>query len=520
MAGWDDGYVSDVVYTSNFHRETTPTWLAAAALLLGHRPPDLARPFHYADLGCGHGLTAIVVAATFPHAEVWGFDFNPAHVESARELASRAGLGNVRFQETSFKELTLMPASALPEFEFIAAHGILSWVSRENQQHVVDMIGQRLRAGGLAYLSYNVATGWGALPPVRALMRMLTLSAGDRSDRSASGVLDYLATMKQAGAAFFAANPSLEQRLKEISEQDPRYIAHEFLNQDWHPMMFADVARPMAAAKCDYIGSATLAENVDVVSVPRGMMGLIAQAPDLTLRETVRDFATAQAFRRDIYRRGVAPIPAPEHLRMLDALPLEWLGQAVGNPISLPTPLGILSGLPEIYEPLAAMLRSRTCTIGEIRGSPAFANRPLPDLLQAVTLLVSAGFLHPAPPPEVATAAQGCTDRLNAAIGAMNAHGFDIGWLASPAIGAALKVDLMETLMVHESVGAQRMEIEGLTDRVLATLGRMGRSVRQGGEVVTDPAQARAALRAELTRTVDDRWPILAHLGVVARQGH
>jgi SAM-dependent methyltransferase len=517
MAGWDDGYVSDVVYTSNFHRETTPTWLAAAALLLGHRPPDLARPFHYADLGCGHGLTAIVVAATFPHAEVWGFDFNPAHVESARELASRAGLTNIRFHETSFEQLAQLPASALPEFDFMAAHGILSWVSRENQQRVVDVVGQRLRAGGLAYLSYNVATGWGALPPVRALMRMLMLSAGDRSDRSAAGLLDYLATMNHAGAAFFAANPSVEQRLNEIRQQDPRYIAHEFLNQDWHPLMFADVADRMAAAKCDYIGSATLAENVDAVSVPQGMLDLIAHASGLTLRETVRDFAAAQAFRRDIYRRGLAPIPAPEHLRMLDALPLEWLGQAVGDPISLPTPLGTLSGLPEIYAPLVAMLTSRTCTIGEIRGSPAFASRALSDLLQAVTLLVSAGFVHPAPPPAVVAAAQGCTDRLNAAIGAMNANGFDIGWLASPAIGSALKVDLMEALVVHESIAGQPTEIEVLTDRVLATLGRLGGSVRQDDKIVTDPAQARAVLRAALTKTVDDRLPILARLGVVAR---
>ncbi len=68
MAIWDDGYVTDIVYTTNFFRETTPGWLATTALLLGHRPPDLTRPFRYADLGCGHGLTAAVVAAAFPPA--------------------------------------------------------------------------------------------------------------------------------------------------------------------------------------------------------------------------------------------------------------------------------------------------------------------------------------------------------------------------------------------------------------------------------------------------------------------
>ena len=55
MAQWDDGYVTDVAYTSNFYREITPSWLAMTSLLLGQRPPDLTKPFGYADLGCGNG---------------------------------------------------------------------------------------------------------------------------------------------------------------------------------------------------------------------------------------------------------------------------------------------------------------------------------------------------------------------------------------------------------------------------------------------------------------------------------
>ena len=114
MAHWDDGYVTDVAYTSNFYREITPSWLGMTSLLLGHRPPDLARSFRYADLGCGNGFTALAIAATCPHAEVWGFDFNPAHIEFASSLANRAGLTNVHFVETSFADLAALPDSALP----------------------------------------------------------------------------------------------------------------------------------------------------------------------------------------------------------------------------------------------------------------------------------------------------------------------------------------------------------------------------------------------------------------------
>lgn len=94
MPRWNDGYVTDVAYTTSFFRELTPAWIGMSALMLGYRPPDLAAPFRYADLGCGNGFTALVVAATCPHAEVWGFDFNPVHIEFATNLASRASLTN------------------------------------------------------------------------------------------------------------------------------------------------------------------------------------------------------------------------------------------------------------------------------------------------------------------------------------------------------------------------------------------------------------------------------------------
>ncbi len=514
MAAWDDGYVTDIVYTTNFFRETTPAWLAASALLLGHRPTDLTRPFRYADLGCGHGLTALVVAATCPHAEVWGFDFNPAHIESARELAARANLTNVRFEETSFAALASLPGSALPMFDFMVSHGVLSWISPENQQFLVQVINQRLQPGGLAYLSYNVATGWGAMPPLRTLMRLLMLSNDDRSDRAASGVLDYVDGMKQAGARFFAANPLLEQRLTEIRQQDPRYIAHEFLNQDWHPLMFADVSSRMAAAKCSYIGSATLTENIEAVSVPQTMMTLLAEAPDQVLRETLRDFSGAQAFRRDIYRRGLLPVAGAEHISLVSALRLEWLGRAVADPISLPTPMGNVIGLPEVYGPLVELLSARPHTVGEIRNCPALARRPLPDLLQAVTLLIAGGYVHPALPESVQANAQGGTDRLNTAIGMMNSYGSDIGQLISPVIGSALKSDLLETLIVREKVAGGSMELDTLTDRLMVTLAQAGRSVQRDGQVVTDAMQARAVLRESAKAVLESRLPMLVRLGV------
>lgn len=515
MARWDDGYVTDVVYTSNFYREMTPAWLATAALLLGHRPPDLSRPFRYADLGCGNGFTAIAVAATSPQAEVWGFDFNPAHIETARDLAARAGLTNVHFVETSFAELAALPAAALPEFDFITSHGVLSWISVENQRHMIDVFAQRLRPGGLGYVSYNVTTGWAAMVPLRALMRMLAASRPERTDLGVPAILEFVDRMRTAGGGFFQAYPGLEQRLNEVRQQDPRYFAHEFLNQDWRPVMFADVSKAMTDAKCTFIGSATLTENIDGISVPQTFAPLLAEARDPLLRETLRDFGAGQGFRRDIYRRGISPIPPPEQQALLDELTLIWTGQTAGEQVTVNTPIGPVTGRPEIYRPLLARLEAGPLSLREARTADGFAGRSLVELLHVVTLLIAGSFAHPALPGGMSAATRDSTARLNAALAALNANGGDMPRLAAPGIGSAMNVDMLESLAVGEILAGIPAELDPLTDRVIALLAQGNRSLQRDGQVVTDPVQAREIVAGALRNILERRLPVLRSQGVV-----
>lgn len=515
MAGWADGYVTDVVYTNNYYRECAPSWLAAASLLLGHRPPDLTRPYRYADLGCGLGFTALTVAASSPQAEVWGFDFNPAHIESARNLAAAAGLTNVHFVETSFDELVTMRQDALPDFDIIVSHGVLSWISLENRARLLDVIGQRLKPGGLAYISYNVSTGWGSMMPLRALMRMLADKSPERSDVAASGVLDFLDRLKAAGALYFQANPGLEARLAEIRKQDPRYIAHEFLNQDWHPASFTEVAQAMAERKCTYIGSATLTENIDGVSVPSGVQPFISDAKDIMLRETLRDFGSAQAFRRDLYRRGVSPMPAAEHGLVIDAMTMVWTGLTAGEQVSIGTPLGVLTGRPEIYRPLLAMLEAGPLMVQQARSSEAFAGRPVLDLLQAVALVMAGGFAHPVLPNGASDAARRCCAQLNQAIAAINATGGELPRIAVPIMGAAVNVDMIECLVVGELIKGTTADVAALAPPVLASLAQCGRTVQRDGQPVSNATEARSIIMDILGTILDRRVPMLRAWGVL-----
>ena len=51
-----------------------------------------------ADVGCGHGLSTILMAQAFPASDFIGYDFHPGSIAAARAHALAHGLGNVRFE--------------------------------------------------------------------------------------------------------------------------------------------------------------------------------------------------------------------------------------------------------------------------------------------------------------------------------------------------------------------------------------------------------------------------------------
>lgn len=47
-----------------------------------------------ADVGCGHGISSVVMAQAYPNAEIHGFDYHAPSIDAAREGAGIAGVGD------------------------------------------------------------------------------------------------------------------------------------------------------------------------------------------------------------------------------------------------------------------------------------------------------------------------------------------------------------------------------------------------------------------------------------------
>ena len=517
MAGWADGYVVDVTYPRFFIREIAPGWLTLVAMLLGRRWPDLSKPFRYADLGCGNGLTDIVVAATWPNAEVWGFDFNPTHIINARRLAERAGLRNITFVETSFAELAARPRADLPEFEYIVAHGVLNWISQSNRRCVFDVIRQRLRAGGLAYLGYNVMSGWSSLQPIRELMQLMGLETAKRPDLAIGDILQAIDRLREAGARYFEVHPTVQERLNILRESDPHYVVHELMTEDWDPLTFAKVADEMSDVKCSFVGSATLTDNIDVMSVPEKVVPILEAAQNVRLKETIRDIGSVQSFRRDVYGRGRAELAAAEQSEQAQSLTIVSLGLPTKDGIKFNTPLGEIIGRPEVYDPLMKLLESGPLTVRRARAEAGAAERPLVETVQAFAMLIAGGYASPVPAGVDAPEAREACRRLNLAIAETNAEGggMDINWLVSPVTAAAVPSDWIETLIVRALLLEGPAGAEEIAADVLKTFARAGRSVQHEGKIVADPKEAERVMADVVRKTLETRAPLFATLGIL-----
>ncbi len=98
--GWHD-HVHDVhegcerFFRPGYNAHLVPDWLPA----LDGVVDKLERGAAVADVGCGHGASTILMAQAFPNSAFVGYDYHGGSIQTARERAREAGVGDrVRFE--------------------------------------------------------------------------------------------------------------------------------------------------------------------------------------------------------------------------------------------------------------------------------------------------------------------------------------------------------------------------------------------------------------------------------------
>ena len=85
----------------DFNEHLVSDWIPA----LNGVDQDLREGAHVADIGCGHGVSTVIMAQAYSNSKFVGYDYHEGSINAAREHASTAGVADrVRFEVARAKE--------------------------------------------------------------------------------------------------------------------------------------------------------------------------------------------------------------------------------------------------------------------------------------------------------------------------------------------------------------------------------------------------------------------------------
>jgi ubiquinone/menaquinone biosynthesis C-methylase UbiE len=493
MSDWTGGYVSDVEYLPGLYGEQAPGIMDLGCLMSGVEParrPGSNAAFAYCDLGCGQASTVAALAAANPEARFWGVDFMPAHIARAEAFRQAAEIGNLTLIEADVAVLARADDPGLPQFDYVALHGLFSWVSDAVRAGIVAFLDRFLKPGGLVYVGYNVMPGWtDALPMQKVLIEYAATRPGPSSSRVAEAA-EFAMRMHAAGARTLGTElheklfPDI--RIPEFMQRHYRYMAHEFLNTNWQPRFHIDVVRELAPAKLEFVGSASLLENFSGVGLSDEAQAILQTVPEGPLRETFNDYFNVRRFRRDIFVRGRREISRELREAMLANVVLAMVGPRPAPDQSSWPQLSIRFELNRTtYDPVFDRLERGPAAVAELCAAVEGAGGRVSGN-ELVGMLVGLDLVQPVLHDVPGAVVESCW-RHNRVVAheAFRSVRQNVFSLAVPVGHTGTMLNAFQTLMLDGLFAGVPAEVEALTGYVLARLDLDPETVQKPSEPET-----------------------------------
>lgn len=503
MLDWTGGYVTDLAYTAHFYRELAPSNMNFATSLRGINMPVPQAPYRWLELGCGNGLTANVLAAANPASQFYACDFIPSHIVNARQLAAEANLTNIEFLETSFEDLLNLE---LPEMDYIVLHGVYSWVSAENRKFIKSIINKLLKPGGYIYISYNCLPGWAAKSPVRHLMYEISKRQSGSIRQKIDRTRQLLTKFSESDAKYFRLVPASKTLVHGMREQNPSYLAHEYLNEHWDLFYHTDVAADMASVKASFAASAMLMENVPEACLSADAIELLKTADDAIMYETIKDFCVNQQFRRDIFVKGSKRYSKLQLSEALSAIHF-CLAQPVHDcKLKVELVAGEADLDPTVYLAMLKALEIGPKSVAELAG---VAKLNLIGTLNALAIMSTLSYVRIMVLPS-ADAVHSCA-KFNAVALTYAARGEEFEVLAAPKLGSGMPVSAIRQLFLFGML-RNRNDLAVFAWEIMRQLGQ---KIQKEGRPVEDESESIFLLEKEAEKFLQFFLPIYKMWGII-----
>lgn len=446
MNNWNEGYFTDAAYTYGYYRELSPNFMRWCLLVNGIAAPEITADSCHCELGFGQGLSANIHAAATP-GKFFGTDFLPAHAAQAQEFAEASG-ADAHFFEDSFEEFS--KREDLPAFDSIGFHGVWTWISAENRQHVVEVARRHMKSGGMFYNSYNCLPGWAPNAPLRELLILAhEQMLGGNADERIQSAVKLVGDMLDAEPVYAKFAPSLRPMFDNVKNLDPHYIAHEYLNRDWDLMYFTDVAQRMQAAKLDF---ATYAAPIEGESfhLPKKAHEFLGKVGNQLVREQLLDYFINRQFRKDIYVRGLRRLSRNEAYEKILSMRYVLLTPAAEVSMKINTGLGHLNLTETNYRPFLQFLEEDNFRPKNVLDYATRNKMELGMVVEMIRLLIFANHVMPCQSEAAVKLVKKSCERLNAHICERAQVNAPIVFLASPLTGCGFPVNQVSQLFLAQ----------------------------------------------------------------------
>lgn len=446
MTDWTSGYVTAIEYTYGYYNELNPLRSEFTFVYAGLKPPKQGV---HCELGYGQGLSIAIHAAG--SGDTWyGNDFNPSQAAFAQALASES-LVDAHLTDEAFVDFC--HRADLPEFDSIGLHGIWSWISEENRSIIVDFIKRKLKVGGVLYVSYNTLPGWSTFAPIQHLISEHGNTFGDLGQGvlgRVSNAMQFTEKLLATEPKFSKANPLVLDRFAQIKKQNPSYLAHEYFNQNWNPMYFAEVTKLLTSAKVEFACSAHQIDHIDNFNLTSEQIKFLNEINDSVFKESIRDFMTNNQFRRDYWVKGsqkLSKTERDEYLKKISVI-LAVPRQAVSLSVKGHYIEANLSK--QIYNPVIDVMQDyQSKTIEEIFEMVRGFKISFEQVVQVCLVMSGTGQMYCVQPTEKINKAIEHSTKLNKILVERARYSDSISFLSSPMTAGGIMVNRIEQLFIR-----------------------------------------------------------------------
>ena len=493
---WTDGYQTEVNYTYGYYRDLSPTYQKFCLLLNGVDCPEDHEQHQHCELGFGQGVSLNIHAAS-SLGSYYGTDFNPAHAAHANMLAEQSHAPHA-FYDASFEELL---HKDLPMFDSISLHGIWSWISHENQHIILKFIRKFLKPNGIVYISYNCLTGWATNMPIRELF-LSHFNFNSTSTNPLSKVKDALNFSEALLAekpVFALRHPQAIQMVQDLKNQNPNYLIHEYLNQDWQCFSFQQVVRILEEVKLSYAGSTDLNIHLDNINFSADHQNFLNQIDHPIFKEQCRDYFANTQFRRDLFIRGkntLTPLQVKERLQKTEFI---ILAAPSDFPSSIRGYLGEFELLQDVYQPIGQYFKEQGYTPQTIEKiEQALPQLNYAQIMNAITILCHLGLAQPCQ-KRISAQIMIQTHQLNDFILKQASFHHNYQVLASPLTGIGITCDQLHLLFYRahfvDHIAKDAKQFAEYVQQILLDLGFF--VLNQAGESITDIDESKKIIESK-----------------------